>query len=303
MKLRLISVPIVEIPIEKSVRLFIKREDLIHPEISGNKYWKLFYNFIDYLEKNSSERMIITFGGAYSNHIYTVSALGKMSGIKTLGIIRGEELEEKWQENPTLRKAHENGMEFRFVSREDYREKENLTKELHEEFPDALIIPEGGSNELAVKGIQNMLTEETKEFDYLCSAVGTGGTLAGISRYAAENQKVLGFKVVEDSSLDRKVFDWSGTKNFELISASFGAYGKISSENIRFINDFKEKQGIQLDPIYTGKMMQKLFEMIDENYFEEGSTILAFHTGGLQGIEGANLKLQKQNREEINLFL
>lgn len=303
MKLRLISVPIVEIPIEKSVRLFIKREDLIHPEISGNKYWKLFYNFNDYLEKNSSERMIITFGGAYSNHIYTVSALGKMSGIKTLGIIRGEELEEKCQENPTLRKANENGMEFRFVSREDYREKENLTKELHEEFPAALIIPEGGSNELAVKGIQNMLTEETKEFDYLCSAVGTGGTLAGISRYAAENQKVLGFKVVEDSSLDRKVFDWSGTKNFELISASFGAYGKISSENIRFINDFKEKYGIQLDPIYTGKMMQKLFEMIDENYFEEGSKILAFHTGGLQGIEGANLKLQKQNREEINLFL
>ena len=299
MKLPLILVPIVEIPLEKSVRLFLKREDLIHPEISGNKYWKLFYNVSQYLEKSILEKKIITFGGAFSNHIFTVSAVGKIYKISTLSIIRGEELVEKWRENFTLKKASENGMKLRFVSRENYRDKETLTENLKEEFPNALIIPEGGSNELAVKGIQHMLTNETKEFDYLCSAVGTGGTLAGISRFAEEKQKVLGFKVVEDSSLEEQIFNWSGKKNFELISASFGAYGKITDENIRFINDFRDKYGILLDPIYTGKMMQKLFELIKRNYFESGSKILAFHTGGLQGIEGANAMLGKKNREEI----
>jgi 1-aminocyclopropane-1-carboxylate deaminase len=221
MKLPLISVPIVEIPLEKSVHLFLKREDLINPEISGNKYWKLFYNVNQYLDKIIVDKKIITFGGAYSNHIFTVSAAGKIYNISSLGIIRGEELEEKWNENFTLKKARENGMEFRFVSREDYRDKKRLTEKLREEFPNALIIPEGGSNELAVQGIQHMLSNETKEFDYLCSAVGTGGTLAGISRYAAEKQKVLGFKVVEDSSLEEQIFNWSGKKNFELISASW----------------------------------------------------------------------------------
>lgn len=299
MKLPLISVPIVEIPLEKSVRLFLKREDLIHAEISGNKYWKLFYNINEYLSKDILNKKIITFGGAFSNHIFTVSALGKILNIPTLGLIRGEELETKWQQNPTLKKANENGMQFRFITRENYREKEFLTKNLQEEFPNALIIPEGGSNEFAVQGIQHMLTNETKEFDYLCSAVGTGGTLTGISRFAAKNQKILGFKVVEDSSLEEKIFNWSGKKNFELISASFGGYGKISRGNIRFINNFKEKFGIQLDPIYMGKMMQKLLEMIDGNYFEEGCKILAFHTGGLQGIEGANMMLSKKGLKEI----
>ena len=301
MKLPIISVPIVEIPLNKSVRLFLKREDLIHPEISGNKYWKLFYNVNNYLDKIIIEKKIITFGGAYSNHIFTVSAVGKIYKIQTLGIIRGEELETKYEENFTLKKAHENGMEFRFISREEYRKKENLTKKLQEEFPYALIIPEGGSNELAVEGIQHMLTNETKEFDYLCTAVGTGGTLAGISRYAKEKQKVLGFNVVEDLSLKEKISIWSGKKNFELISASFGKYGKITPENIMFINDFQDKYGILLDPIYTGKMIQKLFELVDKNYFESGTKILAFHTGGLQGIEGANKMLRKKNREEIRI--
>ncbi|MGS0749117.1 1-aminocyclopropane-1-carboxylate deaminase/D-cysteine desulfhydrase [Halpernia sp. GG3] len=301
MKLPLLSVPIIEIPLEKSVRLFLKREDLIHPEISGNKYWKLFYNINNYEDKTITDKKIITFGGAYSNHIFTVSTVGKIYNISTLGLIRGEELEEKWKENFTLRKANENGMEFRFVTREDYKNKEYFTKKLREEFPDALLIPEGGSNELAVEGIRHMLTNETKEFDYLCSAVGTGGTLGGISRYAEDKQKILGFKVVEDSSLKEKIFNWSGKKNFELISASYGAYGKITEENIRFINDFHEKYGILLDPIYTGKMMQKLFEMIGQNYFESGTKILAFHTGGLQGIEGANVMLRKKNREEIRV--
>ena len=300
MKIPEISISITEIPLQKNVQLFLKREDLIHPNISGNKYWKLFYNINNYLNENPENPFIITFGGAYSNHIAATAALGKEFHLKTLGVIRGEELQNKWQENPTLKLAHENGMNFRFVTREQYRNKEILTQILQKEFPEALIIPEGGTNELAVEGIQYMLNSDTESFDYLCTAVGTGGTIAGISKFAEENQQVLGFKVVDDISLNEKVSELSKRNNFKLIEAHDGGYGKISDENIRFMNDFKENFGIQLDPIYTGKMIRKIFQMIDENEFPEGSSILAFHTGGLQGIFGANQMLKKQNRELIN---
>jgi 1-aminocyclopropane-1-carboxylate deaminase len=302
MKIPEISIPIIEIPLEKNIRLFLKREDLIHPHISGNKYWKLFYNINSYLEPKPENPFIITFGGAFSNHIAATAALGKEFQLKTLGIIRGEELQNKFQENPTLKLAHENGMEFRFVTREAYRNKESLTQILQKEFPEALIIPEGGTNHRAVEGIQYMLNSETKSFDYLCTAVGTGGTVAGISKFAEENQQVLGFKVVDDDSLYNRVVELSKRNNCKLIEAHDGGYGKISDENIRFINVFKEKYGIQLDPIYTGKMMRKIFELIDNNYFPDGSKILAFHTGGLQGIFGANERLKKQNRPLINFL-
>ena len=302
MKIPEISIPIIEIPLEKNIRLFLKREDLIHPHISGNKYWKLFYNINSYLEPKPENPFIITFGGAFSNHIAATAALGKKFQLKVLGIIRGEELQNKWQENPTLKLAHENGMEFRFVTREAYRNKESLTQILQKEFPEALIIPEGGTNDRAVEGIQYMLNSETKSFDYLCTAVGTGGTVAGISKFAEENQQVLGFKVVDDDSLYNRVVELSKRNNCKLIEAHDGGYGKISDENIRFINVFKEKYGIQLDPIYTGKMMKKIFELIDNNYFPDGSKILAFHTGGLQGIFGANERLKKQNRPLIDFL-
>ena len=191
-------------------------------------------------------------------------------------------------------------MQFRFASRDEYREKDTLTQILQKEFPDALIIPEGGTNEQAVEGIQLMLNSKTKSFDYLCTAVGTGGTIAGISKFAEENQHVLGFKVVDDASLNEKIFELSKRQNFKLIEAHDGKYGKITDENIRFINDFKEKFGIQLDPIYTGKMMKKILGMIENSEFPQGSKILAFHTSGLQVIFGANEMLKKQNRDLIN---
>lgn len=293
------TIPIQEITIHKKVKLFIKREDLIHPQISGNKYWKLFYNINNYLETLPENPLIITFGGAYSNHISAVSATGKLSGIKTLGIIRGEELEQKWRDNPTLVLAKRNGMNLKFVTREEYRHKEKLTEFLLHEFPEALIIPEGGTNKNAVQGVKMMLNNDTKDFDYLCTAVGTGGTLAGISEFCEDNQKVIGFKVVEDSSLESKILELTSKRNFHLTDAAFGGYGKINDENVRFINDFKVKFKIPLEPVYTGKMMLKLFEMIDADYFPEESKILCFHTGGLQGIEGANLLLEKQNRNLI----
>jgi 1-aminocyclopropane-1-carboxylate deaminase len=294
------NIPIIEIPLDKNCRLFIKREDLIHAEISGNKFWKLFYNINNYLETKPKKPQIITFGGAFSNHIFAVSALGKELNIKTLGIIRGDELTENWQENPTLKTADEYGMTFRFVNRTDYRDKEKLAEILQKEFPEALIIPEGGTNKLAVEGVKFMLTAETKEFDYLCCAVGTGGTLAGISKFAEEHQKILGFKVVKDDSLEQKLSQLSGRKNFELIDASENGYGKISDENVKFINNFYAKFNIPLEPIYTGKMFRKIFELVDQNYFPDNSQILSFHTGGLQAIAGANQILRKQNRILIN---
>ena len=301
MKLLEHKIPIVEIPIESKVRLFIKREDLTHPEISGNKYWKMFFNVKKYLEKEVSERKIITFGGAFSNHIAAAAALGNEFGIKTLGVIRGNELEDSWQENPTLFSAHQNGMSFRFVTRETYRYKEKMMKELQEEFPEALVIPEGGTNENAVEGIQYMLNDETKEFDYICSAVGTGGTVSGLSKFAQPHQKIIGFKAVKDNSLENRIKNLSKKDNFTLVDASDGGFGKITDENVRFINEFYQYFGIVLEPVYTGKMLRKIFEMIADDYFPANSKILAFHTGGLQGIVGANEMLKKKNRNLILL--
>ena len=301
MKLLEHKIPIVEIPIESKVRLFIKREDLTHPEISGNKYWKMFYNVKKYLEKEVSERKIITFGGAFSNHIAAAAALGSEFGIKTLGVIRGNELEDSWQENPTLFSAHQNGMSFRFVTRETYRYKERLMAELQEEFPESLVVPEGGTNENAVEGIQYMLTDETKDFDYICSAVGTGGTVSGLSKFAQPHQKIIGFKAVKDNSLENRIKNLSKKDNFILIDASDGGFGKITDENVRFINEFYQYFGIVLEPVYTGKMLRKIFEMIADDYFPANSKILAFHTGGLQGIVGANEMLKKKNRNLILL--
>ena len=302
MKLLEHKIPIVEIPIESKVRLFIKREDLTHPEISGNKYWKMFYNVKKYLEKEVSERKIITFGGAFSNHIAAAAALGNEFGIKTLGVIRGNELEDSWQENPTLFSAHQNGMSFRFVTRETYRYKEKMMKELQEEFPESLVVPEGGTNENAVEGIQYMLTDETKDFDYICSAVGTGGTVSGLSKFAQPHQKIIGFKAVKDNSLENRIKNLSKKDNFTLVDASDGGFGKITDENVRFINEFYQYFGIVLEPVYTGKMLRKIFEMIADDYFPANSKILAFHTGGLQGIVGANEMLKKKNRNLINVL-
>ena len=292
------TIPVTEIAAPGNVKLFIKREDLIHPGISGNKYWKLFYNVKNYLAQNPENPHIISFGGAFSNHIAALSALGKEYELRTTGIIRGEELAGCFPENPTLRLAFENGMDFRFVSRENYRNKEMMASALQKEFPGALVIGEGGTNALAVKGIRHMLGEGTEDFHYLCTAVGTGGTVAGISRHCGAGQKVIGFKMVNDASLENKIEALSGKRNFTLIEPT-ERYGKITTENIRFINWFFSEFGIPLDPVYTGKMMQKLFEMIKKGFFPENSRILAFHTGGLQGIEGANAVLKMKNKTLI----
>lgn len=300
LKLSDIAVPIQQVPINRGVELFLKREDLIHPEISGNKFWKLYYNINQYLIQKPDNPIIITFGGAFSNHISAVAALGNDLNLPTLGIIRGEELHEKWENNPTLKHASEKGMQFRFITRSDYQNKVKLSAQLQTEFPDALIIPEGGNNALAVQGFQHVLGEQTARFDYICTATGTGGTLAGLSKFAEDHQKILGFAVVKDASLHQTVENLYGRNNFELVDASFGGYGKLDDEVVSFVNWFYREYKIPLDPIYTGKMMLALFKSIEVGSFEKGSKILAIHTGGLQGIVGANQLLSKNNKERIN---
>lgn len=294
------KISIVEIKTDFDVRIFIKREDLIHPEISGNKFWKLFFNVNQYLESKPENPLLISFGGAFSNHIASVSAFGRQFDIPTIGIIRGNELGNNWQNNPTLSEASKNGMQFFFFSRDDYQDKEKLTREFSAKYPKALIIPEGGSNDRAVQGIQYMLGNDTKDFDYLCTAVGTGGTAAGISKFAEDDQKVIGIKVVRDDSLENLVKQWSGRDNFELIDADESRYGKISDDNVRFINWFYQEFQIPLDPIYTGKMMQKIFDLVAQGFFAKDAKILALHTGGLQGIKGANQFLESKNRPLID---
>ena len=285
---------------EKEISLYIKREDLIHPLISGNKYRKLKYNIL--AAKEAKQDTLITFGGAYSNHIAATAYAGRQEGIKTIGIIRGEELEDKWQNNSTLLLAKEHGMHFKFVTREAYRYKESLEfiSQLKKEFKDFYLLPEGGSNSLAIQGCEEILTEEDNDFNVITTAVGTGGTISGIINTSSKEQKVIGFPALKGNFLQEDIRKFATKINWELQNKyHFGGYGKVSPELIMFINTFKKETNIPLDPIYTGKMVYGLIEMIKDDHFIPGTKILAIHTGGLQGIKGMNAVLKKKNQLEI----
>lgn len=281
----------VVLPFETSVELFVKREDVLHSEISGNKFRKLKYNLQE--AKRLGFAKLLTFGGAYSNHIAAVAAVGKAFGFETIGIIRGDELVAKFMENETLRLAFENGMRFEFVSRTAYRNKtsEDFLEQLKLKFGNFYLIPEGGTNAFAVKGCEEILTEADANFDYLCCAIGTGGTISGIVNSAFENQKVLGFPALKESFLQDEISLFSRKNNWELIrDYHFGGYAKTTSELIDFVNDFNQNQSFKIEPIYTGKMFYGLFDMMRNNYFKPNSKILAVHTGGLQGLNSKILQ-------------
>jgi 1-aminocyclopropane-1-carboxylate deaminase len=278
----------------------IKREDLIHPFVSGNKFRKLKYPIRDAIA--SGHKTLLTYGGAYSNHIAAVAEAGRLCKLETIGIIRGEELRSSWSANPTLRFAHTCGMKFKFVSRSEYKFKEQreFGAKLFDEFGDFYEIPEGGTSSLAVKGCAEILASGDDKYEYICAPVGTGGTLAGIINASKANQKVIGFSVLKGSFLHSEVRKYTEKTNFEITdSYCFGGYAKIDSQLIRFINDFKEETNIQLDPVYTGKMMFGIFELLNQGYFSKNSRILAIHTGGIQGIRGMNQKLKKKNLPQI----
>ena len=286
---------VITIDLPKGISLVIKRDDLIHPFVSGNKFRKLKYNLLQAKAENQSA--LLTFGGAYSNHIAAVAYAGKENGFQTIGIIRGDELADKIESNPTLNFAQECGMQFEFVSRETYRLKteESFLEQLQQKYGAFYLIPEGGTNAFAIQGCEEILTPEDASFDYVACAIGTGGTISGLINSVLPHQKVLGFPALKGEFLQDEIRKFVRHENWELITDyHFGGYGKVSPDLIDWINRFYAQTQIPLDPVYTGKMVFGILDLIAKNYFPENANILLIHTGGLQGIQGMNLKLKNK---------
>lgn len=279
---------------EKEVRLWVKRDDLIHPEISGNKWRKLKYNLS--AAKEMKQQTLLTFGGAYSNHILALAAAANKFGFKSIGVIRGEAHKDL---NPTLQKAVAHGMQLHYMDRETYRHKmhEDNIKKLKTRFGSFYLIPEGGSNDLAVKSCAEINNEIAIDFDMICSAAGTGATGAGLLAGLKANQKYIAFPVLKGGTFLKeeianfvKGYPIKGTWDLQT-DYHFGGYGKVKKELIDFINQFKKDTAIALDPVYTGKMCFGVFDMIEKDHFPKNSKIVILHTGGLQGIAGMNERI------------
>lgn len=281
--------------IEKQIKLFIKREDLTDEYISGNKFYKLKYNLID--AEKLGYKTLLTFGGAFSNHIHATAAAGKKYGFKTVGIIRGEE---HLPLNPTLSFAQENGMLIEYLDRKSYRNKydDDLINQLKIKNGDFYLIPEGGSNHLAIKGCAEIIPTIDIKFDFICSACGTGGTLAGLILGLNLKAFALGFSVLKGGNfLNQNIrnllshYQKENLNNWQInLDYHFGGYAKINTRLVRFCNDFKNKHKITIEPIYTGKMLYGIYDLIKQNYFSKNITIVAIHSGGLQGLDGLKFR-------------
>ena len=276
-----ISTPILN---QKGINFFLKRIDKIQPFISGNKWFKLKYNLDEAKQKGYDT--ILTFGGAYSNHISATSYACKKNNFKCIGIIRGEEHQNL---NTTLKFARDNGMFLYYISREKYRLKDTVgfLEDLKLKFGNFYLIPEGGNNDLAIKGTSEILDKYDMQ-DYICCPVGTGGTITGLINTQLSFQNVIGFPVINDSLyIEDKVASVVNNNNFTFINDyKTGGYAKYNESLINFINDFYEIHNIPLDIIYTGKMIYGIFDLVYNDFFPRGSSILAIHTGGIQGNRG-----------------
>jgi 1-aminocyclopropane-1-carboxylate deaminase len=297
-----LNIPTQQIPLQNTtVQLFMRREDLIHPYVSGNKFRKLKYN----LHKAKAEKhtTLLTFGGAFSNHIAAVAFAGKENSFETIGIIRGDELENKIEDNPTLQFAKQYGMQFLFISREEYQQKNSsvFIEKLQKKYGRFYLIPEGGSNELAVKGCEEINNATDNQYDYIACCVGTGTTIAGIINASCKHQKILGFPALKGDFLKDAIRIFAKQDNWDLITNyHFGGYAKINESLVHFMNEFSREYKILLDPIYTAKMVFGIMDRIQTNYFPENSKILMIHSGGVQGIAGMNLKLKQKKLPLIN---
>ncbi len=281
------------------MNLFVKREDLVDYELGGNKWRKMKYNLEAAIQQNHDT--LLTFGGAYSNHIYATAAAGKRLGFRTIGIIRGEAHKEL---NPTLQFASNCGMHLEYVDRATYRNKTETSfiKKLKNRYGRFYLLPEGGSSTLALRGCAEIIEEIDEDFDFICSACGTGGTLAGLISGLEPQHKAIGFSVLKGGdflsdniqNLLQQTNAKSSTSWQIKTDYHFGGYAKTKPELWSFIEQFKKDFDIPLDGVYTGKMFYGLFDLIKKGYFPKGSRIIAVHTGGLQGNLGFN-KNHKQN--------
>jgi 1-aminocyclopropane-1-carboxylate deaminase len=266
------------------VEIWVKRDDLIHPQISGNKWRKLKYNIE--IAKKEGYAKILTFGGAFSNHIYATAAAGQILGLHTIGIIRGERVEPL---NSTLAFAESVGMELHFIDRETYRQKNSQDQldSYQKSFSPVYIIPEGGANSSGVKGCEEIVDEIQIPFNYICCACGTGTTLSGIINSLSPFQKAIGFPVLKGGEFlhDEIVKQLKCPKisNFHLeTDYHFGGYAKWNAELESFMERFEKVNLFRLEPVYTGKLFYGLYDLIKKGYFPKGSRIVAVHTGGLR---------------------
>lgn len=277
----------------RQLQLFIKRDDLIHPVISGNKWRKLKYNLLQ--AQTEQQKCLLTFGGAWSNHIHATAAAGFHSGLNTIGIIRGEATTPF---SATLQDAQNWGMKLHFIDRETYRNKNETVflEKLKGEFGKFYLLPEGGSNSLAMQGCAEILGELNEPYDVICADCGTGTTLAGIISGNRNQSHIIGFSVLKGGDFLQPAVQemlnniHCDNRNWHINSDyHFGGYAKTTSALFEFMNDFRQQHAIQLEPVYSGKMFYGLFDLIKMDYFRQGSRILVLHGGGLQGLRGYNL--------------
>jgi 1-aminocyclopropane-1-carboxylate deaminase len=269
------------------IELWMKRDDLLHPVISGNKWRKLKY-IIDHALSLGADTLV-SMGGAYSNHLHALAYAGKVLGLKTIGLVRGELPEIL---TPTLQDMKNWGMELKFVSRTDYRQLRQYKEwqDLPGLKPRQYWVPEGGAQPLALKGVAELVGEIAVPYDTICMPCGTGTTLAGIIEAAPQQVSVLGFAALKNAAYLRAEVDaaLSQSRNGWQINLDyhFGGFAKTNAELNAFIEDFELKTTIPLDPVYTGKMMYAIYDLIQKHYFKPGERIIAVHTGGLQGRRG-----------------
>lgn len=286
------------------IELYVLRLDLIHPWINGNKWFKLKYNLLAAKERNYTT--LLTFGGAYSNHIFATAAAGNLFGFRTIGVIRGEE---KLPLNPTLSFAVQQGMQLVYINRETYRQRNTcvLQADLQQSFGEVFIIPEGGSNLHGVRGCMEILSQTNMEFNCICLACGTATTLTGIALTLNSTQRLLGFPVLKNGEflahdINNLLKDYlaSGLPTpytspapWELICHyHFGGYAKVNDELLLFKQKFTQTHSIPLDYLYTAKMFYGVMDLLQQGYFTRGDRLLLIHTGGLQGNAGMEERLQ-----------
>jgi len=291
-----------EITRRADVELSVLRLDCMHPLVNGNKWFKLKYNLLEAKQKNLST--LLTFGGAYSNHIFATAAVGNLFGFRTIGVIRGEE---RLPLNPTLSFATQQGMQLVYLNRETYRQKQTreLQEDLRQRFGNVFIIPEGGSNLNGVRGCTEIVSD-AGAFDTICLACGTGTTLAGITLSLNPGQRVIGFPVLKKGEFLAQEIDnllrnyrESGlpapnysSAPWELIcDYHFGGYAKVNDDLLMFSKKFEEKHGIPLDYVYTAKMFSGVMDLLKRGVFPKGDRLLLLHTGGLQGNIGMKTRL------------
>lgn len=291
------------IAMNAGVRLFMARADQVHPLASGNKIYKL-KPVLDFVKSNNINQLL-SFGGAFSNHIHALALMAEQNGLHSVGIIRGEK---EYANNPTLQDARNAGMQLEFVSREVYKQRDDASYlvGLQKRFPDSLIIPEGGSSQMALAGCAELAKEINvlQQSDVISIASGTGATLAGLVCGAVANQKVIAYAVLKDKSLAARVAQFltlerCDNNNYDIVAADFGGYAKLDKDLLDFILTWYEDTGILLDPIYTGKMCMRLMQQIEAGKFSAGMTITMIHSGGLQGWRGMHRKVKKLAGDNI----